>query len=190
MTAYIIRRLVLAAIVLVLVSIFVFLALRLLPGDPVLMYMSASSVQQITPEQLQIVRHEFGLDKTLPMQYFDWAAGIFHGDFGTSILNRSPVMQEILKRLPITLHIGILAFILSMLVGIPAGVLCAIRRGSWLDNIVTTFANIGITVPVFWLGIILIYAFALYLKWLPVMGYTSPFTNFWLSTRQLIMPVF
>ena len=190
MTAYIIRRMILAVIVLLLVSIFVFLALRLLPGDPVLMYMSASSVQQITEEQLDLVRHEFGLDKTLPVQYFDWIGGVLHGDFGTSILNKSPVMQEILKRLPITLYIGVLAFIVAIIAGIPAGVLCAIRRGSWLDNVVTTFANLGITVPVFWLGIILIYIFALYLKWLPVMGYTSPFTNFWLSTKQLLMPVF
>jgi peptide/nickel transport system permease protein len=87
-------------------------------------------------------------------------------------------------------HLGILAFIIATIVGIPAGVLCAVRRGGWLDNLVTTLANIGITVPVFWLGILLIYVFALYFKWLPVMGYTSPFENFWLSTKQLIMPVF
>jgi peptide/nickel transport system permease protein len=190
MTTYIIRRLILAAIVLFLVSVFVFLAMRLLPGDPVLMYMSASSVQEITEEQLDEVRHQFGLDKALPMQYLDWITGIFRGDLGTSILNRSPVIQEILIRLPITLHLGILAFVVASIIGIPAGVLCAIRRGSWLDNFVTTLANIGITVPVFWLGIILIYVFALYFRWLPVMGYTSPFENFWLSTKQIIMPVF
>jgi peptide/nickel transport system permease protein len=190
MTTYIIRRLILAAIVLFLVSIFVFLAMRLLPGDPVLMYMSASSVQEVTEEQLNLVRHQYGLDKTLPQQYLDWITGVFRGDLGTSILNRSPVMQEILRRLPITVHLGILAFIIATIVGIPAGVLCAVRRGGWLDNLVTTLANIGITVPVFWLGILLIYVFALYFKWLPVMGYTSPFENFWLSTKQLIMPVF
>ena len=190
MTTYIIRRLILAVIVLFLVSVFVFLAMRLLPGDPVLMYMSASSVQEITEEQLDEVRREFGLDKTLPMQYLDWITGVLHGDLGTSILNRSPVTQEILRRLPITLHLGVLAFIAAAIIGIPAGVLCAIRRGGWLDNFVTTLANIGITVPVFWLGIILIYVFALYFGWLPVMGYTSPFENFWLSTKQIIMPVF
>jgi peptide/nickel transport system permease protein len=190
MTTYIIRRLVLAAIVLFLVSVFVFLAMRLLPGDPVLMYMSASSVQEITEEQLDQVRHQFGLDKTIPMQYIDWIGGVFRGDLGKSILNRSPVMDEIIRRLPITAYLGILAFIVATIIGIPAGVLCAIRRGSWLDNFVTTLANIGITVPVFWLGIILIYVFALYFKWLPVMGYTSPFKDFWLSIRQIIMPVF
>jgi peptide/nickel transport system permease protein len=190
MTAYIIRRLILALIVLFLVSMFVFLAMRLLPGDPVMMYMSSQSVQEVTEEQLELIKHQFGLDKALPQQYLDWLGGIFRGDLGTSILNKSPVVVEILRRLPITLHIGILAFIVATIIGIPAGVLCAVRRGSWLDNLVTTLSNIGITVPVFWLGIILIYVFALYFKWLPVMGYTSPFENFWMSTKQLIMPVF
>jgi peptide/nickel transport system permease protein len=189
MTAYIIRRLILAVIVLVLVSIFVFLAMRLLPGDPVLMFVSSSSIQNITDEQLEALRHEFGLDKTLPMQYLDWISGVLHGDFGRSILNRSPVTDEILKRLPITLYLGVVAFIVAVIVGIPAGVLCAVRRGTWLDNLITTLSNIGITIPVFWLGIILIYIFALYFEWLPVMGYTSPFEDFWLSIKKIIMPV-
>jgi peptide/nickel transport system permease protein len=190
MTTYIIRRLILAIIVLFLVSVFVFLAMRLLPGDPVLMYMSSQSVQEVTEEQLDLIRYQYGLDKTLPQQYIAWLGGVFRGDLGKSILNKSPVVDEILRRLPITLHIGILAFIVATIVGIPAGVLCAIRRGSLLDNLVTTLSNIGITIPVFWLGILLIYAFALYFKWLPVMGYTSPLENFWLNTKQIIMPVF
>lgn len=190
MTTYIIRRLILSAIVLFLVSVFVFLTMRLLPGDPVLMYLSASSIQEVTEERLDLIRHQYGLDKTLPRQYLDWIAGVFRGDLGKSILNKSPVMDEVLRRLPITLHIGILAFIIATIIGIPAGVLCAVRRGGWLDNLVTTLANLGITVPVFWLGIILIYVFALYLDWLPVMGYTSPFSDFWMNTKQLIMPVF
>jgi peptide/nickel transport system permease protein len=190
MTNFILRRLLLSIIVLLLVSILVFLAMRLLPGDPVLMFISASSVQEVTEEQLNQIRHEYGLDKTLPVQYIDWITGIFHGDFGNSILNRSPVLNEILRRLPITMYIGALAFIVATIVGIPAGVLCAVRRGSWLDNLVTALSNIGITVPTFWLGTLLIYVFALHFRWLPVMGYTSPFVDFWKSTRQLIMPVF
>jgi peptide/nickel transport system permease protein len=190
MTSFIIRRLILSVIVLFLVSAFVFLAMHLLPGDPVLMYVSASSIQEVTQEQLDQIRHEYGLDKSLPQQYLDWIGGIFHGDFGKSILNKSPVIQEITRRLPITAYIGALAFIIATIIGIPAGVLCAVRRGSWLDSIVTTLSNIGITIPTFWLGIILIYVFALYFKLLPVMGYTSPFKDFWMSTRQLIMPVF
>lgn len=190
MTTYIIRRLILALIVLFIVSVLVFLAMRLLPGDPVMMYISASSSQEVSEEQLNLIRKEFGLDKSLPVQYFNWIGGVLHGDFGKSILNRSPVTEEIIRRLPITAYIGALSFIIATIIGIPAGVLCAIRRGSWLDNVVTTLSNIGITVPTFWLGVILIYVFALYFRWLPVMGYTSPFDNFWMSIKQLIMPVF
>jgi peptide/nickel transport system permease protein len=94
-----------------------------------------------------------------------------------------------LERIPLTIHLGVLAFILAHAVGIAAGVICAVRRGKWLDTVVTVLANLGITIPTFWLGIMMIYLFAVYLKWLPVMGYTSPFTDFWLSTKQLIMPV-
>jgi peptide/nickel transport system permease protein len=190
MANYIIRRLVMSSVVLFLVSVFVFLAMRLLPGDPVLVFVSSSSIQNVTEEQLDQIRHEYGLDKTIPQQYVSWVAGAFHGDFGKSILNKAPVLDEIVRRLPITLYIGVLAFIVATIIGIPAGVLCAVRRGSWVDNIVTTLSNIGITIPVFWLGILLIYVFALHFKWLPVMGYTSPFDDFLKSTRQLIMPVF
>jgi peptide/nickel transport system permease protein len=190
MANYIIRRLVMSAVVLFLVSVFVFLAMRLLPGDPVLVYVTSASIQNITEEQLDQIRHEFGLDKSLPQQYLNWVAGAFHGDFGKSILNKAPVLDEIVRRLPITLYIGALAFLVATIIGIPAGVLCAVRRGSWVDSIVTTLSNIGITIPVFWLGILLIYVFALHFKWLPVMGYTSPFEDFFKSTRQLIMPVF
>jgi peptide/nickel transport system permease protein len=113
-----------------------------------------------------------------------------HGDLGNSILQRVPVSDEVFRRIPITFHIGFLAFLLGLVIGIPLGIISAVRRGTWLDTLVTTIANLGITVPAFWLGFLLIYLFAMDLNWLPVMGYTSPFTDFWLNTRQLIMPVF
>jgi peptide/nickel transport system permease protein len=123
------------------------------------------------------------------VQYFDWLNGVFHGDFGVSILTNTDIRQEIFRRLPVTLHIGILALIISFLLGIPAGIISAVRRGTWIDTVVTSMANIGITIPVFWLAYILMYAFALKLHWLPVFGYTSPFDNFWENTRQIILPV-
>jgi peptide/nickel transport system permease protein len=100
------------------------------------------------------------------------------------------VAKEIVRRLPITLHLGLLAFSISIIIGIPAGVICAVRRGTWLDTVITFLTNIGITVPNFWMGIVLIYVFAVHLRWLPVQGYTSPFTDFWKNTRQILMPVF
>jgi peptide/nickel transport system permease protein len=94
------------------------------------------------------------------------------------------------ERLPVTAHIGIVSFVMSGILGISAGIICAVKRGTWIDSTVTLLANVGITVPSFWAGIILIYLLSLKANWLPVFGYTSPFDDFWLSTRQLIMPVF
>lgn len=189
MLTYIIRRLLLAVLILVLTTVIVFLAMRLLPGDPILMLVSSETAQEFNEERLIQLRHEFGLDKPMVFQYLDWIGGVFQGDLGVSILHQSPVSDEILRRLPITFHIGALAFIIGHIIGIPAGIISAVRRGKWLDNVITTFANIGITIPNFWLGILLMYAFGLHLNWLPIMGYTSPFDDFFLSTKQLIMPL-
>jgi peptide/nickel transport system permease protein len=190
LTTYIIRRVIMAIVVLVLVSTVVFLAMRMLPGDPIRLIMAQSEVVAMDDTALENLRHEFGLDRPLIVQYFSWVGGVLKGDFGTSIMSRNPVAHEMWRRLPITLHIGLVAFIIGLVIGIPAGILCAVKRGRWADGFVTGLANIGITVPVFWLGVMMIYVFALYLKWLPTSGYTSPFVDFWLSTKRLIMPVF
>ena len=187
---FIVQRLIQSIVVLILVSIIVFLALRLLPGDPIRMVITSTENQSYTEEQIQLLRHQFGLDKPLPVQYINWVSDLFHGDMGTSILTSSPVSEEIFKRLPVTFHIGILSFILGVIIGVPVGIISAIRRGKWLDQLVITLSNLGITVPAFLLGLLLMYFFGLYLQWLPIMGYTSPFEDFWLNTRQLIMPVF
>ena len=190
MTAYIVRRLVQAVIVFILISIMIFVVMRLLPGDPILMLVSKQMANSSTEAQIDKLRHEYGLDKPLAAQYFDWLGGVFHGDLGVSITNGRDVLDDIRGRLPITLHLGILALVISFLLGVPAGVICAVRRGSWIDSVVTSLANIGITIPVFWLGVVLMYLFALKLGWLPLFGYTSPFTDFWQNTKEIIMPVF
>jgi peptide/nickel transport system permease protein len=190
MSAYIIRRIFFSLLIIVIVTILVFLGMRLLPGDPVLLIISRSESRQITEEEIALLRHEYGLDKPMVVQYFDWMGGVLRGDLGKSIHTNRPVFNELARRIPITLHLTVLAFILSICIGVPAGVICAIRRGRWVDTIVTTLANAGITIPVFWLGIVLMYVFALQLNWLPIFGYTSPFKDFWLNTRQIIMPVF
>jgi peptide/nickel transport system permease protein len=188
--AYIVRRLIASIFVLLIVTIFIFLVMRLLPGDPILMIVINEQLSQSAPEQIAALRHEFGLDKPMPLQYLNWMFGVLRGDFGVSLISRTRVMENIAQRLPITLHLGVLAFLMAVIIGIPAGTLCAIRRGTFLDTLVTTLANLGITVPIFWLGILLIYFFSLELRWLPVYGYTSPFTDFARSTKQIIMPVF
>jgi len=124
------------------------------------------------------------------VQYIDWVGEVLHWNLGKSILYGGSVNKLIAERLPITIHLGSLAFIFGSVVGVFFGVVCALRRGKWLDTVFTIVANTGITLPSFWVGILLIYFFSLKLGWLPTFGYTSPFTNFWLSTKQLIMPVF
>ncbi len=190
MTAYIIRRVVQSLIVFLLVMIGVFMMMRLLPGDPILMLVSKQSASSSSPAQIEKIRAEYGLDKPMVIQFVNWIKGVVHGDFGKSITSGLDVFSDIKRSLPITLHLGILALIISFLIGVPAGVICAVKRGTWIDVVVTTLANIGITIPIFWLGVLMMYLFALKLGWLPMYGYTSPFEDFWLNTKQIIMPVF
>lgn len=190
MTAYIIRRLFQGILVLILVTIFIFGVMRLLPGDPLMLYIAQGQIQNISAQDMATLRHQFGLDQSLPMQYVSWMNGVVHGNLGKSIMLNENVSTLVAQRLPITLHLGILSVLLSAVLGITFGVVCALRRGTWIDTVFTLLANIGITAPSFWVGIILIYFLALKLNLLPVYGYTSPFTDFWLSTRQVIMPVF
>jgi peptide/nickel transport system permease protein len=159
-------------------SLLVFFAMRLLPGDPLVIFMGQqASSGAMSEEAMQGFRHYYGLDKPLMVQYFDWIGGIFQGNMGQSIYYHQNINDLLMQRFPITLYLGIWAFIISNVVGILLGVFAGIRRGTWIDSVSTTIANLGITIP-------------LKLHWLPIYGYTSPFTNFWLSTRQAVMPIF
>ena len=189
MLNYIIRRLGQSIVVVLIVTVLVFFGMRLLPGDPIFMLFNPNQLQNMTQEELAQIRHDAGLDRSLVVQYFGWVGGIFHGNLGDSILTKEPVTTDLAKRIPITAYLGAIAFIISIIIGIPAGIISAIRRATWLDNVVTTIANIGITMPIFWFGIILMWIFAVKLGWLPTSGFTSPFDNFWLSTKQAIMPI-
>jgi peptide/nickel transport system permease protein len=191
MTIYIVRRLIQALVVLILVTLMVFFAMRLLPGDPILIYVAQTAEFEAMPqERIDELRAEFGLDKPVMVQYANWVADIFRWDFGTSIFYREDVGELLRDRFPATIHLGLLALIVGAVFGILAGMLAAVRRGKWLDRIVTPLTYVGLTIPVFLLGILLIYAFGVKLGWLPISGYTYPWDNFWLSTRQVIMPAF
>jgi peptide/nickel transport system permease protein len=189
MTVFILRRIGLAVIVLLIVTLLVFMAMRILPGDPIFMLVSASDSGSISTEVVERLRHEYGMDRPLIVQYFSWLGDVAHGDLGMSIVQKAPVASSIMQRVPVTLNISVLALVIAMIIGIPFGIICALRRGKWIDTFITILANFGITMPTFWLGFMLIYVFALQLHWLPTSGYTSPFTDFVKSTRQIIMPV-
>ena len=189
MTAYIIRRLIWALVIIVMLTLVIFFAMRLLPGDPLMIYIAQSQISNIGPEALEQLRIEHGLDKPILVQYFDWATGVLRGDLGRSVFFNEDVGKLIAKRLPITAHIGLLAFIVATILGTFSGLLAGLRRGKLADQVVTPLAYVGITIPIFWLGILLVYIFGLKLGWLPIGGYTSPFVDFWLNARQLVMPV-
>lgn len=191
MTAYIIRRLVQAGIVIILTTLFVFLLIRLLPGDPVLLYVSMDEFNEVTTdEELAALRHEFGLDRPMYVQYADWISGVVQGDLGESIFLTTTVSEEMGSALPKTLFLGIVAWLIAVFIGVPFGIIAAVRRGRWIDTFVTFMANIGITAPIFWVGIMLIHLFGVTLGWLPVMGYTSIFSDPLMAVKKMIMPVF
>jgi peptide/nickel transport system permease protein len=152
--------------------------------------LTQEDLEEITQEQVDVLKHDLGLDRPLIIQYFDWLAKAVRGDLGTSIIHRGKIIDDVKKRMPITLYIGALAFAISIVVGIPLGIIAAVRRGTWLDGVVTSIANISITTPNFWLGILLIYLFGYKLGWLPIFGYVSPLKDPVGNIQHIILPVF
>jgi peptide/nickel transport system permease protein len=189
MGSFLIKRLLQTVVVLVIVSITIFLAMRLLPGDPVLVYIPAEQIGQYSAAELEALRHELGLDQSIVIQYANWIGGVLHGDLGNSPVYHRPVWDLIVQRLQVTMYLGMISFILGIILGIPLGVLAAIKRGKWQDVLATFLANLGVTVPIFWLGMVLVYVLGINLKWLPTYGFTSPFVDFSMSLKQTVMPV-
>ncbi len=190
MTNFIARRLIQALFILLLVTLIVFFVMRLLPGDPILLYVSLSGdLQSMPPEQIDVLRAKFGLDKPIMEQYINWVKNIARLDFGKSIYWQIPVTDLLKERIPVTLYLGIIAMTIGTVFGLLAGIVSAIRRGGWVDKTVLPLTYLGICIPVFWLGILMIYFFGLKLRWLPLAGFTSPFDDFVISLKQIIMPI-
>jgi peptide/nickel transport system permease protein len=185
MIAFIVRRLLFSILVLIILSIITFLLLHIMPGDPVTIMLGVDA----TPQRYEELRRELWMDRPLAVQYLHWFGNVLQGDLGMSITNRESVSGLIAVRLPVTMYLSFFALILSAVVGIGVGLICAIRRGSILDSVITLISNLAIAVPVFWLGILGIYFFGLNLGWLPIQGFVSPFDDFWLSMKKSIMPV-
>jgi peptide/nickel transport system permease protein len=191
MTAYIIRRVFIGLFVLLLVTMMVFLVVRLLPGDPLVLFLGQSYTQQqqrISQEEYEALLHQWGLDKPIYVQYIDWLGDILRGDLGRSIKVNVPISTLIAERMPRTMYIGFVSLMFSSVFGILVGIVCALRRGSWIDNTLTTIANIGMVIPVFWLAILLMYLFSYKLHWLPTSGWVNPFDDFWGHVKHMVMP--
>lgn len=166
----VLRRLVISLFVLLGVSIIVFTVLALSPGD------AATSLLGIyaTPEELARLRQQLGLDMPPVQRYFVYMGGVLTGDFGVSAVSGVPVLHEIAQRFPYTAELALAAIVLAVLIGVPLGVVAALRRGTWVDYLVTSAALVGISMPIFWLGLILIWVFAVGLGWFPSGGVSGP----------------
>ena len=185
MRTYIIRRLIEMVFTLFIVSIIAFILVRLIPGDPVVSMVGTESSEA----EIKRLKQELGFDKPLVVQYAYWMGKVICGDLGTSIRYREKVSRLIAQSASISLLLGGFSLLISIILGISAGIITAIRRGKLLDSVITIFATLWMAIPMFWFGIMLIFLFGVKMWWLPVSGYTSPFENFELWLRKMIMPV-
>lgn len=184
MAAYIFRRLVSTIAVMAMVGIFVFLLLRMAPGDPAAIIAGTKA----TPQMIASIREQLGLNDPLPVQFLRWVRDLLGGDFGTSIFAGRPVLELISQRLEPTISLSILTMIVSVALGVSFGILAAWRAGGLVDRILTAFATLGFSVPVFVVGFFLIYVFAISTHWLPVQGYQPIDHGFRPWLVHLILP--
>jgi peptide/nickel transport system permease protein len=186
MARFVVRRLLIAVPVLGLVSLMSFAVIWLVPGDPAAVFLDAGA----TPQQLAQVRHQLGLDEPFYLQMLAWYGRILHGDLGQSILLNRGVATSIIDRLPVTLSLTALALVFSVLMGVVAGLLAAMRHGSWTDQSIMVLALVGLSVPEFWLGLMLIFVFAVQLHWFPAGDFvpiTRSFIGWW---HSMALPAF
>jgi peptide/nickel transport system permease protein len=163
---YLINRLLYTIPVIIGVSILVFSMLHLVPGDPVRAMFADSG--GASAEQLEQIRHLLGLDKPLPLQYLDYIGRVVRGDLGESIISKQPVFELIVQNFPSTLQLTIAGLGLAIVIGLFMGIVAALRHNSWVDNLTMLISTLGVSMPSFWLGLILIYVFAIQLRWVPI----------------------
>jgi peptide/nickel transport system permease protein len=181
---YTIKRLLWAVPVLTLVSFIVFSLVRMVPGGPAITMLGADA----SSEAIEAVRQELGLNKPLLEQYLDYMAGVLQGDLGRSYVNDQSVTAAIISRLPTTVFVTLAGFVVALLVAVPAGTISAVKRGTPWDSIGLTFGLLGVSIPNFWLGIVLLLVFGVNVDWLPVTGYVSPLDDPVDGLRYLLLP--
>ncbi|MCG8353007.1 MAG: ABC transporter permease [Chloroflexales bacterium] len=181
---YIVKRIIQALLVIWAVVTLVFFLLRVVPGDPINAMLSS-----VDPSAADAVRQRLGLDQPIYVQYLIWVGNLFRGDLGNSIYgSNTPVGQIIGAALPRTLSLAFLSFVVALIIAIPAGIISAVKRNSWLDHAVTSVAFLGLSMPDFWLAMLLILIFAVQLQWLPAIGYEPLSAGFWPWLSHLILP--
>ena len=191
MRTFVLKRLLYAIPTLIGISIITFVIVRLAPGDPIRLVTFGS--RDITNEDIQALRAVYGLDKPLPLQYVDWLTRVVRLDFGQSFIYHVDAAQLFVQYIPNTLQLAVTALLLQLLIGIPLGVIAALKRGTWVDGVIRVFGVAGHAVPAFWLGLVLIIFFAIQLRWLPSQGLLTVGKDVWDipdRLKHLILPAF
>jgi dipeptide transport system permease protein len=182
------RKLALIVPTLIGISICAFAFVRVLPGDPIL---AMAGQHGVTPERYEILREQFGYNLPIWQQYFNYVGNLLQGNFGISLATKRPVLNEFMTLFPATVELALVAMIFAVGVGVPAGVLAAVKRGSWLDQVTMSVALTGYSMPIFWWGLLLMMFFSAYLGWTPVSGrialsfFLRPITGFMLVDTLL-----
>jgi peptide/nickel transport system permease protein len=188
---FIVRRLVYAIPTLIGISIITFVIVRMAPGDPIRLFTFGQ--RDITGEDIERLRHLYGLDKPLPLQYVDWLLAMVQLNFGQSFIYHQDAFQLLLTRVPATLQLAGVALALQLVIGVPLGVIAALKRGTWLDGVIRVFGVAGHALPAFWLGLVLIIVFAVGLRWLPSQGMLTVGKDVWDlpdRLRHILLPAF
>lgn len=186
MLSFILRRIVIAIPTIILISVFVFALQKLLPGDPVL----AMAGEERDPEVLEFLREKYRLNDPIPVQYLTWVGNALSGDLGISLRTNQPVTELIAQKLPVTIQLAVMAIAFALLIGIPAGILSAVKKGTITDYIANVVALSGLSIPNFWLGIMLILLVSVKWQLLPASGYVPLSEDPLKSITTMIMPAF
>jgi peptide/nickel transport system permease protein len=184
MASYVLRRVLATLPVMAIVALFVFSLLYIAPGDPA----AVIAGDQASPADVERIRQSLGLDRPFLVQFGTWFWGILHGDLGTSIFTSLPVAALIAQRIEPTLSLMAITLVLTIVIAVPLGVVAAWKAGSWVDRTIMAFAVFAFSLPVFVVGYLLAYVFALELEWFPVQGYTPLAQGFWPWLENLILP--
>ena len=186
MGAFLLRRLASLVPTLVFVSMLIFGLQQLLPGDPA----KILAGEEQDPSVVAYLHHKLHLDEPLPVRYAWWLEGVLRGDLSESVRNQQPVAALVAQKLPVTVELALLAFAIALVIGIPAGIVAAVGRGTGWDALANALALWGISTPNFWLGILMILLFSVQLHWLPASGYVSPFEDLGANLAAMAMPAF
>jgi peptide/nickel transport system permease protein len=186
---YIVRRVLLNVLVIFMVITMVFLALRVTPGDFAVRQAGSQLPGHSAEEATEIVRHDLGLDKPMPEQYWEFVSGLFRGDLGDSFVSKQPVMQELKERLAPSIELAILQIVIAIMVAVPIGIISAIRQDTWLDYILRLFAIFWLAVPSFFVGVLLLYSLARWAHWSPpITNYKGFFDDPLLNMQAMVLP--